>query len=108
LSAAVPPADDDLEDGVFNKAGVSYEARQVAPSWLRLTAAWIGNLITIGGRVELFAPEDRVVIVDRRTARVVLKRGGLEVPAAETLREVSTDLSNLSIRQFRAKWGIPD
>jgi hypothetical protein len=51
----------------------------------------------------LFASQDFLLIIDHRNNRAVLKRDASEVPVANALREASTDLKDLSIRQFRTK-----
>jgi hypothetical protein len=55
-----------------------------------------------------FPSQDRVIVADVETNRVVLTQKGPELPATTLLSEVSTDLEALSIRQFGLKWGITD
>jgi hypothetical protein len=76
-----------------------------------LAAAFMGNFIVslIAGQGDaVFPSQDRVVVVDRRTDRVVFRWAGSDVPVADYLSDMSTDLPRLSVRQFRTKWGIPD
>jgi len=100
---------DDPVDEVFNRAGTRYSARLVPRSRRMKSAAWLGNLAVslIGQQPDApFTSQDAVVIVDSCTNRIVLKRSGTEVPAAQTLNDFTVDLEDLSIRQFRTKWGI--
>ena len=74
-----------------------------------LAAAFVGNFIVslIAGQGDaVFPSQDRVVVVDRRTDRVVFRWGGSDVPVADYVNDISADLPRLSIRQFRTKWGI--
>jgi hypothetical protein len=73
--------------------------------------AWIGNLVASVTAQHPDAPfpsQDRVIVVDLKTQRTVLKRGGSDVPAEQMLSELEADLERLSIRQFRTKWSIVD
>jgi hypothetical protein len=101
----------DSDDEVFNRAGTRYSAKLVPRSRSMKSAAWIGNwaISLIGQMPDTPIPsQDKVVVIDSRTNRIVLKRGGIDVPAHETLSELADDLEGLSIRQFRTKWEIDD
>ena len=107
-SSPVSSATSDPDDEVFNKAGVRFTVRREPRSRSEKAVAWVVNLTSslVAGGAEAPVPsQDRVIVVDRRTNEIVLKRGGTEVPAAETLSELQSDLATLSIRQFKTKWG---
>ena len=101
----------DPDDEVSNQAGTRYAAKLVPRSLPMKSAAWIGNVaisLISRGPETLIPSQDKVVVVDSPTKRIVLKRGGTDVPASEILNELPDDLKGLSIRQFRTKWSIDD
>jgi hypothetical protein len=110
VSSEATPSDPD--DEIFNKAEVRFSAKLARRPQVLRTAAWIGNWAVglFAGEPETpFPVEDRVVVTDSRTNRIVLKRAAdPEIVPDGLLTEISADLKALSIRQFRTKWDIPD
>jgi hypothetical protein len=112
---------DETEDDVFNKAEMRYEARLVPRSLPRRVAAWVGNtavILTLQSPEAPFPAQDGIIVVDLQTNRVVIRRRDTVDPASALMGELSDDLKNLSIRQFRpgvptspfrsgVEWGIP-
>ena len=110
MSSNATPSDPD--DEIFSKAEVRYSAKLARRPELLRAAAWIGNWavgLVAGDPGTPFPVEDRVIVIDSRTNRIVLKRGSdPEIVPDGLLSEISADLKGLSIRQFRTKWDIPD
>lgn len=101
----------DSEDDVLSPAETRYRAALEPRSEPARIAAFIGNLVasmTASHPDTPFPSQDRVIVVDLKTRDVVLRRGGSDVPASETLSELEADLEKLSVRQFRTKWDIGD
>jgi hypothetical protein len=101
----------DTDDEVWNRAESRYSAKLVHRSRLKKSTAFVENLAlsALSGFPELVvSSQDKVVVVDSRTNRIVLSRGGTDVPASDLLNELAVDLQSLSIRQFRTKWCIED
>ena len=99
----------DPNDEVFNKAEARYKVERHRRSWLKQSAAFLGNLAIsfVGQGPEAPIPsQDRVNLVDRRTNAVLLKWGGSDLLPDQLLTELDADLNGLSIRQFETKWGI--
>ena len=98
----------DPDDEVFNKAEVRDSAKLARRNEAFSAAAWKGNWalsLVAGDPGTPFPVEDRVIVIDSGTNRVVLKRGAdPELTPDGMLSEISADLRGLSIRQFRTKW----